>query len=103
LLAAASPTELREAQLSTSYIWGNLMWSTDPATAVVEYGKVFRLDQGFRDIRKKYYDSNITLAKGALSRGDRIGAQRNLNAAREADPNGPELNDLFKSLTPTTG
>jgi hypothetical protein len=101
LRSATSPNELREAELSVPYIWGNLMSNVDPSTALFEWTKAFRRDPNFKDVRKKVYDANVNLAKQAIARNDRAAALRNLNVAREADPNGPELNDLFKSVTPT--
>src|SRR4029078_4305302 len=101
LRSAASTAELREAELAAPYLWGDLILGTDLTSAVAEYGKAFRIDPNYRDVRKKFYDGNITLAKQKIGSGDRDGGQRNLNAARRANPDGRERNDLFKSLTPT--
>jgi tetratricopeptide (TPR) repeat protein len=102
LRAAASQAELREADLAAPYLWGDLVAATDLPTALAEYEKAYRIDSSYRDVRNKVFSGNVTLANQFLSRGDRAGAAKYVNAARSVDPNRPELNDLVKALTPTS-
>ena len=101
LRAAASPAEVREADLSVSYLWGELHSSIDPGLALFEYEKTFRRDPNFREVRKKLYDGNTALARQALGRDDKEAAARYVTAARRFDPDGPEANELSRQLTPT--
>jgi hypothetical protein len=103
LRAAASSAELREAELGGPYLWGELIANTDLPTALAEYEKVYRRDPNFRDVRNKVYTHNVTIAGQFIARGDRAGAVKYVNAARAADPNRPEANDLLRQLTPTPG
>jgi len=103
LRAAASSAELREAELGGPYLWGELTGNVDLPTALAEYEKVYRRDPNFRDVRNKVYTGNVTIAGQFLARGDRAGAVKYVNAARAADPNRPEANDLLRQLTPTPG
>ncbi|MCC7103550.1 MAG: protein kinase [Chloroflexi bacterium] len=100
LRPAASPTELREAELAAPYLWAELTWKLDQVIALAEYEKAYRLDPSFRDVKDKVYSAYITLAGQQAQQGNRDTALGYLTKARGVDPSRPEADAMMRTLTP---